>query len=87
MRATRCSMFCAPGLEACAAVDDKPVAICTVTVPVALEDTVSLVGLNLHAELDGSEPQLKVKVAVVPLVVARLMAKVAVCPLEIVWLD
>ena len=62
-------------------------AICTVALPVAFAETASLTGLKVQAELDGSELQAKVKVPPDPLIVARLMAKLAVWPLETVWLD
>ena len=68
-------------------VEERPVAICTVTLPVAFAETTSLAGLKVQAELDGSELQAKVKVPLDPLIVARLIVKLAVCPLETVWLD
>ena len=71
----------------CADVEARPVAICTVALPVAFAETTSLPGLKVQAELDGSEPQAKLKVPLDPLIVARLNVKLAVWPLETVWLD
>ena len=53
----------------------------------AFTDTASLAGLKVQAELAGSELQAKVKVPLDPPIVARLTVKLAVCPLETVWLD
>ena len=61
----------------CAEVDEMPVAIFTVTLPVAFADTNSLEGLKAHEEFAGSEPQLKVSVPLEPPIVARLRAKLA----------
>jgi hypothetical protein len=58
-----------------------------VALPGALAETASLAGLKVQAELDGSELQAKVKVPLDPLIVARLIVKLAVWPLETVWLD
>ena len=60
-----------------AEVDARPVAIFTVTLPVAFADTVSFGGLKMHEEFVGSEPQVKVKVPLEPPIVARLSAKLA----------
>lgn len=68
----------------CAEAGERPVAICAVTLPVALAETTSLAGLKVQAELDGSELQAKVKVPLDPLNVARLNVKLAVWPLETV---
>jgi hypothetical protein len=68
-------------------VDVTPVAICTVALPVAPAVTTSLTGLNVQAEFTGSPLQANVKVPLDPLIVASLIAKLAVCPLDIVWLD
>jgi hypothetical protein len=70
-----------------AEVEERPVAICAVTLPVALAETTSLAGLKVQAELDGSEPHAKVKAPLDPFIVARLIVKLAVWPLETVWLD
>ena len=61
----------------CVDVDEMPVAIFTVTLPVALPFTVSFGGLKVQEEFAGSEPQLKVKVPLEPPIVARLRAKLA----------
>lgn len=61
----------------CADVDEMPVAIFTVTLPVALAFTVSFGGLKVQEEFAGSEPQLKLKVPLEPPIVARLRAKLA----------
>jgi hypothetical protein len=71
----------------CAEVEAMPVAICTVALPVAFAARTSLVGLKLQAELDGRELQAKVKVPLDPLIVARVIVKLAVWPLETVRLD
>lgn len=71
----------------CSEVEERPVAICTVTLPVAPADTTSLAGLKAQAELDGSELQAKLKVPLDPLIVVRFTLKLAVWPLETVWLD
>lgn len=68
-------------------VEEMPVVICTVALPVAFAETASMDGLKVQAELDGSEPQAKLKVPLDPLIVARLNVKLAVWPLETVWLD
>jgi len=70
-----------------AEVEERPVAICAVTVPVVFAETASLVGLNVHAELAGSELHANVKVPFDPLIVARSMVKMAVWPLETVKPD
>ena len=75
------------GLAFCEEVEERPVAIFTVAFPVAFAETTSLVGLKVQAELAGSELQAKMKVPLDPLIVARLIVKLAVCPLATVWLD
>lgn len=67
--------------------DATPVAICTVTLPEEFAVTASLAGLNVQDELDGSELHAKLKVPLDPLIGARAITKLAVCPLAIVWLD
>src|ERR1700727_761689 len=59
----------------CADVDEMPVAIFTVMLPVALAFTVSFGGLKVQEEFAGSEPQLKLNVPLEPPMVARLRAK------------
>jgi hypothetical protein len=71
----------------CAEVEARPVAICTLALPAAFDDTTMLDGLKLQAELDGIELQAKLKVPLDPLIVARVIVKLAVCPLETVRLD
>ena len=71
----------------CADVEGFPVAILSIALPVAFADTVSLGGLKIQDAFAGSEPQVKVNVPADPLIVARLTVKLAVWPLEIVWLD
>lgn len=75
------------GSQFWAEVEARPVAICTVALPVAFAVTISLVGLKLQAELGGSELQAKIKVPLDPLIVARVIVKLAVWPLETVRLD
>jgi hypothetical protein len=71
----------------CAEVEARPVAICTVALPVAFAVTTSVTGLKLQTELDGSALQAKVKVPLDALIVARLIVNVAVWPLAIVRLE
>lgn len=75
------------GLTFCAETDATPVAICTVRLPEEFAATDSVFGLNVHAELAGSELQAKVKVPLEPLIGAKVIAKLAICPLAMVWLD
>src|SRR3954463_10910743 len=62
------------------------VVICTVTLPVPPAATVVLDGLNRHAAYAGSVPHCSEKVAAAGLGLTRLNRKLAVCPLETVWL-
>lgn len=71
----------------CAEDEERPVAICRVTEPVAPAATVSLGGLKVQVEFAGSEPHAKVKVPLEPLPGMRAMEYVAVCPLATVWVD
>ena len=74
-----------PALRAEAAA--PPVATCTATLPGAFAATVSLAGLKLQVALAGSDPHEYAKVPVEPLKVVNSRVKLAVCPLDTVWLD
>jgi hypothetical protein len=66
---------------------DPPVVTSTATLPCAPEETVSFVGLKVQRAFAGSVPHVNVKVPEDPPRVVNTRVKLAVCPLDTVWLD
>lgn len=66
---------------------DPPVVTCTATLPGALAATVSLAGLKVQTAFAGKVPQANVNIPEDPPIVVNTSVKLAVCPLDTVWLD
>jgi hypothetical protein len=77
--------MCEPVLRAEFA--DPPVVTCTATFPGALAATVSLAGLKVQTAFAGKVPQANVNIPEDPPIVVNTSVKLAVCPLDTVWLD
>jgi len=70
----------------CTGFADPPVVTCTAIFPGALPVTISLAGLKVQTAFAGKVPHANVKVPEDPPRAVNTKVKLAVCPLETVWL-